>query len=370
MFIIQKEFIQVFRNKRMLPIIFAIPIVQLLIIVHAATFELKNIEMTIVDRDLSPTSRNLVSKFRGSPFFIINKYTFSNAEAEEMLKRGKTTVILEIPAGFEKELYNKNKVKVQLLIDAVNAMVAGLANAYASSVINDYNIQLLNKTNIPISSSEIRLRNIYVSYSHWYNPELNYKNFMVPGILALLVTLVGLILSSLNIVREKEIGTIEQINVTPIRKYQFIAGKLLPFWVIALFELAFGLFIGKLVFNIPIVGSLWLVFLSASIYLVVVLGIGLFVSTLANTQQQAMFVAFFFMIAFLLMSGLFTATENMPQWAQVFNKINPIAYFIRIIRMILLKGSGFMDISKDLLSLLILGIIMLSLAVRRYKKTN
>jgi ABC-2 type transport system permease protein len=278
------------------------------------------------------------------------------------MKKGETDVILEIPEDFEKKLLGSGSAKVQVVIDAVNAMVAGLSNAYAVSVVRDYNIQ--------IQTSGFRLpASIVINYSHWYNPELDYKNFMVPGILAVLVTLVGLILSGLNIVREKEMGTIEQINVTPIKKYQFIIGKLLPFWIIALFELAFGLSIGKLFFNIPMVGSLWLVFLSASVYLMVVLGMGLFISTLANTQQQAMFIIFFFIITFLLMSGLFTAVENMPQWAQIYNKINPIAYFIRIIRMVLLKGSGFTDIISDLLKMLLLALIVLTLSVRRYRKT-
>jgi ABC-2 type transport system permease protein len=193
---------------------------------------------------------------------------------------------------------------------------------------------------------------------------------MVPGILVILVTVISLILSGMNIVREKEVGTIEQINVTPIRKSQFLIGKLLPFMIIALFELAFGLTIGKLVFNIPIVGSLGLVFLSATVYVFVILGMGLLVSTISNTQQQAMFVSFFFMIIFILMSGLFTAAENMPAWAQDINIINPVAYFIRIMRMVLLKGSGFTDILGELAALMVIGISVLSMAVWRYRKTN
>jgi ABC-2 type transport system permease protein len=191
----------------------------------------------------------------------------------------------------------------------------------------------------------------------------------VPGVLVLLVTIIGFILSGLNIVREKEIGTIEQINVTPIRKYQFIIGKLTPFWIIALFELAFGLTVGKLLFDIPIVGSLGLVFLVASVYLLVILGMGLFASTLANTQQQAMLISFFFMMIFILMSGLFTSIDSMPDWAQAIDRFNPVAYFIRMIRMILLKGSGFSEISSDLGALAVLAAGMLSLAVWRYRKT-
>jgi len=174
----------------------------------------------------------------------------------------------------------------------------------------------------------------------------------------------------MNIVREKEMGTIEQINVTPIKKYQFIAGKLIPFWIIGLFELAFGLTIGKLLFDIPLVGNLGLVFGFAAIYLIVLLALGLLVSTIVNTQQQAMFISFFFMVVFILMSGLFTGIENMPEWAQIADKANPLAYFIEVMRMILLKGSGISDILYQLFAIIIFAVLMIWLAVWRYKKIS
>jgi ABC-2 type transport system permease protein len=193
---------------------------------------------------------------------------------------------------------------------------------------------------------------------------------MVPAILVILVTIMGMLLASLNIVREKEMGTIEQINVTPIKKIHFVIGKLVPFWIIALFMLSFGLTIGKLIFDVPMVGNLGLLFVVACIYLLIVQGWGLLISNSANTQQQAMFVSFFFMIVFIMMSGIFTPTESMPQWAHVMNYINPIAYFMKLIRMILLKGSTLTDIYKDLLIMLGYGIGMISLAVVRYRKVS
>ena len=174
----------------------------------------------------------------------------------------------------------------------------------------------------------------------------------------------------MNIVREKEIGTIEQINVTPIKKYQFIIGKLLPFLLISLFELAFGLTLGKFMFNIPMLGSLWLIFFFAIIYLTVMLGIGLFISTMSDTQQQSMFISWFFMVVFIMMSGLFTSVENMPVWAQNINIINPVAYFIKVMRLVLLKGSGFFDIIHEIIALTIYAIAILSLATWRYQKTS
>lgn len=193
---------------------------------------------------------------------------------------------------------------------------------------------------------------------------------MLPGILVILVTIIGMFLTSLNLVREKELGTSEQINVTPIRKFHFIFGKLFPFWVIALVELAFGVLIGRIFFDLPLLGSLWLLFAFAGVYLLVVLGIGLFLSTLSSNQQQVMFLNFFFMLTFILMSGIFTPVESMPDWAQKLNIINPYAYFMKVIRMILLKGSGFMAIKQEFLSLGIYAIGILSLAVWRYRKVS
>jgi ABC-2 type transport system permease protein len=192
---------------------------------------------------------------------------------------------------------------------------------------------------------------------------------MAPGILAVLVTIIGMFMSGMNLVREKEIGTIEQLNVTPVRKYHFIIGKLVPFWIIGLFDLAFGLLIAWVVFDLPIVGSLWLLFGLASVYLLSVLGLGLFISTVTDTQQQVMFISFFFMMIFILMGGIFTPVESMPQWAQTVDRLNPIFYFMKVMRMVVLKGSGFFDLIEEFVSLLILGFTFLSLAIWRYRKT-
>lgn len=366
-FLLQKEFIQIFRDKSILPVIFVVPIIQLIILVQAATFEMKNIELVFVDEDNSSISRQIIQKFAGSPFFIIKAIDPNNANAKAYLHKGKADAIIHIPGQFEKKLFRENNAKLQLNINAINGATAGLIQAYALGIITSFNSDLIKQriNIIPLQPN----KRIDVTYSHWFNPELNYKTFMVPGILVLLVTIIGFLLSGMNIVKEKEIGTIEQINVTPIHKYQFIIGKLFPFWLIALFELAFGLVIGKLLFHIPIVGNIGLVFLVASIYLLVVLGMGLFISTLVSTQQQAMFVSFFFIIIFIMMSGLFTSVDNIPLWAKYINYINPIAYFVKVIRMILLKGSTINEIKAELFSLISLAFAILSLAIWRYRKT-
>ncbi|MEZ5083185.1 MAG: ABC transporter permease [Bacteroidales bacterium] len=366
-YIIQKEFIQIIRDKTMLPIIIIMPFVQLIVLVYAATFEMKQIDMVVVDQDQSAFSRKLTSKFEGSPFFTLTSFTFSMKEAERILTSDEADVIIHFPKGFEKDLMTGQKGKVQLLINAINATSAGLTNAYAGYVIADFNQNILAENMNYIQP--VFATNINIDYSFWYNPELNYKIYMLPGILVILITIIGAFLAALNIVREKEMGTIEQINVTPIKKYQFITGKLVPFWIIALLELALGLTIGKLVFNIPFVGSLPLLFGFAGVYLLVALGLGLFVSTIANTQQQVMFIIFFFLLTFIMMSGIFTPVESMPDWAIIVNYLNPFAYFMRVIRMVILKGSGFSDISKELYNLLVYASIIISLAVWRYRKT-
>ncbi len=208
-----------------------------------------------------------------------------------------------------------------------------------------------------------------MSFRYWFNPTLNYKHFMVPGILVVLVTLIGAFLSGMNIVKEKEIGTIEQLNVTPIRKHHFIIGKLLPFWIIALFELAFGLTVGKLVFNLPFAGSIGWIFLFAAVYLIVMLGLGLLISTFTETQQQSMFITWFFLIICILMSGLFTPVESMPVWAQRITAFNPVAYFVKVMRMVMLKGSGWVDIKAYLGIMVLFAVGLNAIAIWNYRKT-
>lgn len=365
--IIRKEFIQIFRDRTMLPIILIVPFVQLVVLVYAATLEMKNIEMVVVDQDRTVSSRTLISHFYGSPFFTVTNQPDNNRpETEAKLLSGKADMVITIPEGFESDLVNGEAVQVQFEVDAINATAAGLSNAYASDVLRDFATELAGQRAIP---GMVLPKHINIIPSYWYNPDLNYKIYMLPGILVVLVTLIGSFLTAINIVREKEMGTIEQINVTPVKKYQFILGKLIPFLIIALCELAFGLTFGHFVFKLPIEGNLLVLFGFATVYLLVALGFGLLLSTLADTQQQVMFLMFFFLLTFILMSGIFTPVESMPDWAIWLNTINPLAYFMRVIRMVLLKGSGVADIIKEGLSLLIYGTLLLSLAVWRYRKT-
>jgi ABC-2 type transport system permease protein len=363
-----KEFKQIFRNRFMIPVIFIIPLVQLILLTYAASLEMKGINMAVVDQDYSQASRMLVSSFQGSPFFEISYAGNDLKEAERLLTRDRADVVLHLYAGFEKRLYTEKETDVQLVVNAINATEAGLISAYCSQITADFNTLIRNEWFGMDNSGTMGKLEMIPSY--WYNPRLDYKIYMSSGILVILVTLIGLMLTALNLVREKEMGTTEQINVTPIRKFQFILAKLLPFWIIALGELAFGLVLARVLYSLPMVGSLGLLFLFASIYLLVILGIGLFLSTVSSTQQQLMFVAFFFIVTFILMSGVFTPAESMPHWAQKVNLLNPAAYFMRVIRMILLKGSQFHDISREFFSLLIYAVLILTLAITNYRKTT
>lgn len=366
-YLIRKEFIQIFRNKFISKAIFGIPIVQMLILVPAVTFEIKDIRMCIVDKDMSQTSREIISKLQGSEFFIISQTTFNEQEADDFLHANQCDLVLNIPDGFSRDLYAENHSKIMVLVNAINATSAQLSWAYINGVIRDYNSELIMQS---VHSKPVKaLPSINITNRYWYNATLNYKYYMLPGILVILVTAIGLLLAGLNVVKEKEAGTIEQLNVTPIRRYQFIVAKLVPFLVIGIIDMAFGLVLGKLFFNIPFEGSLLLLFAYAVLYLIAVLGLTLFFSAISSTQQQFLFVVFFILMIFVLMSGIFTPAESMPVWAQKFNTINPAAYFMRVIRMVMLKGSGLKDILPDVKGIIALGAATLTMAIFAYRKT-
>ena len=369
-FIIQKEFRQIFRNKAMLPIIFVLPFVQLLILSNAASFEVKDIRFSYIDQDHSKASRELISKFQSSDYFNIIENFDSKKEANLQMQKGKVDVILEIPYHFERNLLTEKKTNLSVSINAIDGAAAGIENVYINQIINSYNQKIRSQLYQYNDASYVQPQSIISIPSFWYNNTLNYKTLMVPGILVLLVTMLSLFLSAMNIVREKEIGTLEQINVTPIKKHQFIIGKLFPFWVLGLFILSIGLTIAKLVFNIPILGNISLIYLFTSVYLLVILGIGLIISNFTETQQQSMFIAWFFTVIFILMSGLFTPIDSMPQWAQNITLFNPIRYFVEIVRMVMLKGATFSDISFQFFIIVSYAIILNSIAVWSYKKIS
>ena len=281
--------------------------------------------------------------------------------------RGRADVIIHIPVNFERSIIKSDAAEIQFLINGINGTLAQTSMVYLTGVIMDYNRNIVLE-NLPIKPVS-PLPQIKTRIRYWFNPELDYKIYMAPGVLAILVTAIGFLLSGLNLVREKEMGTIEQINVTPVKKVEFILGKMIPFMIIGIVDLAFGLVLAMLVYGMPFEGNILLLFGFVLIYMISVMGLGLFLSTFAGTQQQYLFICFFFMMIFNLMSGIFTPAENMPDWAQKVNLFNPAAYFIRVIRMIVLKGSGFADTRWDILRLSALAVSSTVLASLKYKKT-
>jgi ABC-2 type transport system permease protein len=371
------EVLHVVRDRATLFQALFIPIVQLLILANAATFQVRNTRLYVVDLDHSETSRQLISHFVGSGRFQIVGASESRTRADNAILGGQASLVVAIPKGFERSVMRDGHGAVQLVVDGASGATAGVAEVYASRIVTAFANELTrtyNASQLAGQSMEVKPHpgavHIDVRPRNWYNASLNYQYYMVPGILVALVTIIGTLLTAQNIAREKELGTIEQLNVTPITRGQFIAAKLLPFWVLALIELVLGLIVGRLVFGVPIVGSPLLLLGVAAIYLVVALGIGLWISTIVDTQQQAMFVTFFVIVLYLLMSGLFTPVDSMPRWAQIVADFNPVRHFVFISRAILLKGAGLREIVRPLVILVIYAIGILTLAVRQYAKRS
>lgn len=377
-FLLRKEFLQIFRDRIMVAQMLIVPLIQLFILANAATFEVKSAPLYVVDTDRSQASRGLVEHLVASRRFELRGASPSMTLASDAMLDRRVSVILDVPADFERDLVRTGAAPVQLVLNAEDGAAAGVTNAYAQRIIADYAAQLgadiqprltmrdANGEPVPrvgVPSVDVRTRG-------WYNPDLDYKDYMVPGILVQLVTVVGTLLTAMNIAREKEIGTLDQLNVTPVTRIQFIAAKLLPLWAIAFIELTLGLIAAKFAFGVPMRGPVAVVFLAAAVYLVAALGMGLWISTLVETQQQAMFLTFFTLMIYLLMAGLFTPLRSMPMWAQWLAQLNPVMHFIAINRAVLLKGAGLADVARPLLILAAYGAVVFGLAVRQYAKRS
>jgi ABC-2 type transport system permease protein len=341
---------------------------QLIILPLAANYEVKNINLAVVDHDHSTNSRDLINDITSSKYFRIVHYGESYKTAFGELEKENADLILEIPNNFEKKLLRENTDKIFIGINAINGTKAGLSGAYLTQILQKYNQKLNIKYNPKIAETA-KNTGLEIHSSLWFNKHYNYRLSLVPGILVFLVTLVAGMLSALNIVAEKEIGTIEQINVSPIKKYNFILGKMIPFWILAIVVFSVGLLISRFVYKVEIQGNILILYFFLAVYLLAVLGYGLLISTFSNTQQQAMFINFFFLMIFILMSGLFTPIESMPNWAQKITYFNPLRYMIIAVRLIILKNSTLAYLLPQLFPLFTMAIILNVLAIWNYKKT-
>ena len=366
-FLAQAELLHVVRDRATLAQALIVPIVQMLVLGNAATFEIRNTPTWIVDLDRTALSRGLVNRIAASGHFDIIGTTASPEVADDSMLAGDTTLVLTIPHDFEASLVRSRHADVQMTLNAEKGSAAGIVQSYAASILSSYSRELADTAGVQMISTR-STSGVQIVQHMRYNPTRNYQHYMVPGILVALVTMIGTLLTAQNIAREKELGTLEQLNVTPITRGQFIAGKLVPYWGIAMVELALGLGVGVTVFGVPVQGSVLLLFGVAAVYLLVALGIGLFISTLVATQQQAMFVTFFIVNIYLLMSGLFTPIDSMAPWVQKASMINPVRHFVTISRAILMKGAGPSEIAQPFAILAGFAVVVLAVAVRQYRK--
>lgn len=366
---IKKEFLQFRRDPKMFGIILIAPVVQLIFLGYAANLDIDKIKLLVFDQDKTYTSRQLVNSLISSEYFVLVEYADNYNELTHNLDYGKAVVALVIPDDFEKNIYRKQTAKLQSIFDASDGNTASIGAGYLQQIILQFaqniSIEILQKSGMKISP----VGNISAEVRIWYNPTLKTRNYMVPGIVGLLLSIVTLLLTSLAIVKEKEVGTMEQLIVTPLKSYQIIIGKLVPFIILGFIAVVIVLSAMRLVFDIPVKGSLLFLFISAFFYILSTLGLGLYVSTISKTQQQAMMIAVFLvMMPMVFLSGFAFPIENMPKIIQYISYIIPLKYFINIIRGVISKGLGFNELWLNALILLIMGLFILTLSSIRFRK--
>ncbi|MBA3852774.1 MAG: ABC transporter permease [Gemmatimonas sp.] len=372
--LLRKEFLQIRRDPTILRLLFIMPVVQLMVLANAASFEVKESRVWVVDRDRTPTSAALVERLAGTGRFLVVGQGLRQEDGNAALLAGRANAIVSIPEGFARDLQRTHHAAVQLAFNAEDGAQAGVASSYATEVVARYSAELgaaVLPMNVAASARGTPTPGsprIDVHRRNWFNPALEYRWYMVPGILVQLITIGGTFMTALNIVREKEAGTLDQLNVTPIGRTTFIAAKLIPFWIIGLVQLSVGLAVAAFAFRIPIEGSLALVYGAAALYLVAALAVGLWVSSISDTQQQAVFVTFSLLMVYILMSGLFTPIRSMPDWAQNVAQLNPLMHFISLMRGVMLKGASVVDVLPRLAALAGGAAVLMTLAVRRYRK--
>jgi len=361
--IIRKEFIQTFRDKRMLAPIFIAPLLQLLLFGFAVTTDIKNISLAVLNFDRTPESRSLTSSFGQSDYFKLDYQLNSYDEIENLIQKGKIQVAVVIPEEFENDLKNMKKTSLQVIVDGTDANTATIIMGYISKLSGEYSEQIFAE---PIQRQSLGIPVLQPRV--WYNPDLKSSVYMVPGVICLILLLTTLILTSMAITKEREMGTLEQLIVSPIKPWELILGKTIPFIIVGLFEVVLIIIAGKLIFSLPIRGSLLFLFGVCFIFILTTLSLGLFISTISRTQQQAMMTAIFFMMPAMLLSGIFSPIENMPKIIQYITILNPLKYFARAVRGILLKGNDFLILWPQVLALAIFGISAIILSSLRFKK--
>lgn len=362
-----KEFIQVLRDPRMKALIFVMPVIQLIMFGYAVTTDVDHIRTAVCDLDKSPQSRALIERFTASGYFTVVDSTDRPERLGELLDRGKATIGIQINRGFADDLRSGRQAAIQTIVDGTDSNTGTVAMDYAQRITQAFSkaraapIELTQLAQEQANPIELRSR-------AWFNPDLKSRYYNVPGVIAVVLLLISLLLTAMAIVREREIGTMEQLMVTPIRPLELILGKTLPFVLISFIDVLVVTFIGVNWFDVPIHGSLWLLLFGAGLYLMSTIGIGLFISTISQTQQQALMSSFFFYLPAVLLSGFMFPISNMPEPAQWITYLNPLRYFLVIIRDIFLKGSGLEILWPQFAALAVLGTALLLISSLRFKK--
>ncbi len=365
--IIRKEFIQLRRDRRMFFIIFFSPILQLILLGYAANLDIKDIPVVFCDLDVSPTSRDFIVRFPSSGYFTVRAILDRIDDLDAYIDKGEASLAMVIPRGMGRRLAGRKPVSVQVIVDGAESQTAVIGLNYATMIGLEYSRQILFE----------RLEQIHPPFSPpgvvpevrvWYNPELRSRNFMIPGVLAMVLMIVTMMLTSLGIVKEREQGTMEQLMVTPIRAHELILGKLLPFFLIGLIEIGVVVAVAVFWFGVPVKGSIWLLFGLSPTFMLTTLGLGLFISTISRNQQQAMLTAVFFILPQIILSGFVFPIENMPRLIQGLTFVVPLRYFLVIIRGLFLKAAGWGALWDETVALVVFGLVILGLSILRFRK--
>ena len=366
---LRKEFRQIFRDPKMTRIIFLMPVIQLLVFGYAVTTDVKHVRTAVCDLDNSVASRELVARFVHSGYFTITARVETEQEIRELMDRGQVQAVLQINHGFGAEVQAGKTAPLQIIVDGTDSTTAGIVLDYSAKITGLYSTQIIRHQTERLAGAAPTPGTVALQTRAWFNDNLESRNFYVPGVIAIIVMLITLMLTSMAVVREKEIGTMEQIMVTPITPTEFILGKTVPFALIGFADVVLVAVVGVFWFGVPIRGSLPLLFGATALYLMTTLGIGLLISTVSQTQQQAMMSTFFFYFPAVLLSGFMFPIANMPTVIQWLTYLNPLRYYLVVIRGIFLKGVGPGILWPQMLALGVMGVCTLWLASRRFNKT-
>ena len=366
--ILRKEFLQIFRDPRMRMVIFVSPIIQVFIFGYAATMDITHVPIAVYDIDNTKESRALVHDFSYSQYFDIKHYLKEEAQVNALIDESRVLAVLKFNAGFSRDLVGNNPAEVQLIVDGTDSNAASIILGYANSIITNYNLRVLQERSQVYLGGKDNVAYVDLRDRRWFNENLESRNYYLPGVIVLIVTIMSLLLSAMAIVREKEIGTMEQLIVSPIRPFELIVGKILPFGVIAVVQVTLITLVGALWFHVPLRGSIPLLFVCTLLYLLTTLGAGLFLSTMCATQQEAMMSVFLFNFPATLLSGFAYPIANMPQVIQYLTYLNPQRYYLTIVRYIFLKGVGIGVLWDEMLALLVIGVVVITMSSLRFQK--